>query len=438
MRLNACAVITICLCTNVVAGQELVSGRVVDSLRGGAPIPGAQVRVLGDAQTAVTDVNGHFRLSARTTGTVAVLWWAPRLDSLGLNGLRVDLGTSQPTNGLVLSTPSARGLFRLHCGHEPAEEETVLIGRVTDITGSPLPGAIAWVSWIALRARGTNVEQSLRASVDTADADGLIAVCGVPHGQTVYLEAQAGERRTGERALTIEDWVPFATIRAARARERRIIRGFASAGSAADSAPRSVASGTVRVAGDTASVAATIVDGRFSIEVTAGSVDLDLRAVGFQPRRLAVPDDLGDSVLRVSLAPTAPLLDTVRVRGRLDERKLADFEARRRRGMGRFITDSMLATFPRATAHGVASLVSGVQAAGGMYPALRIRGGAGFCDPRIFDDGSDRGKMTSIGDRVDLAALLERAARIEIYTAATAPPEFADFDGCGAVVIWSR
>ncbi len=68
---------------------------------------------------------------------------------------------------------------------------------------------------------------------------------------------------------------------------------------------------------------------------------------------------------------------------------------------------------------------------------LLIRSGSGFCEPRFFHDGQDVGKLNQqlITEQMDL---LQRAKRIEIYSAAEAPPQFNDFDGCGAVVGWAR
>ena len=135
----------------------------------------------------------------------------------------------------------------------------------------------------------------------------------------------------------------------------------------------------------------------------------------------------------IALEPLPPELAAVRVTAGPFERERLEFERRRQGALGDFVTDEMLERIPSISAKVVASMVPRL-IAGGSYPVLKLRRGFGFCDPRFFVDGLDYGKLGYVEQKL----LLQRAKRIEVYTANQAPPKFNDFDGCGAVVVWTR
>lgn len=66
-----------------------------------------------------------------------------------------------------------------------------------------------------------------------------------------------------------------------------------------------------------------------------------------------------------------------------------------------------------------------------------LRRGSAFCNPRFINNGIDEGVL--VHERAgEQWFLLERAKRIEVYTANQAPARYNDFDGCGVVVAWTR
>lgn len=115
-----------------------------------------------------------------------------------------------------------------------------------------------------------------------------------------------------------------------------------------------------------------------------------------------------------------------------------EFERRRRGPIGFFVTEDQLKRFPDVSANIVAMLVPRLRAVGGRgKPILMLRRGSGFCNPRFYSDGVDEGVL--INERSgEQAALLQRAKRIEVYSANQTPPRYNDNSGCGAVVVWTR
>lgn len=77
-------------------------------------------------------------------------------------------------------------------------------------------------------------------------------------------------------------------------------------------------------------------------EIEAGRYHIQVRAIGYAPGDVDAVVS-GDSMgVHFALERVAPTLDTVRVEATRVALRLAEFEARRREGLGRFLTDSML------------------------------------------------------------------------------------------------
>ena len=167
---------------------------------------------------------------------------------------------------------------------------------------------------------------------------------------------------------------------------------------------------------------------------------LEARAVGFQPRRVAV-DVVGDeiSMADVSLEAVAPVVDTVRVRSDRLSAQMAGFEQRRKLGFGHFFDESFLDKRNARTIADVLRQAPGVSINPGSnnrdQVTMRGTSGSGKCVPALFVDGVNTHAVDGIIDNVVNQADVRA---IEVYTGTGSTPiEFQTRNGCGSVVIWT-
>lgn len=142
--------------------------------------------------------------------------------------------------------------------------------------------------------------------------------------------------------------------------------------------------------------------------------------------------DLDDIALDV--APRE--LATVTVTGEAMTASQAQFEARKARAAGGvFVDEEQLKRLVVPSVSSVATFnprVAVQQTRNG--PMMMMRRGSEFCRPRFFIDGYDFRDITADEEN----SFLRVAKRVEMYTANNAPDQFADFNGCGAIVIWTH
>lgn len=431
-RLLALLCLLLLLLAPPLVAQHRLTGFVIDSVQGSRPVVGAQVMIRGQERMAVTGPDGGFDLGVQASGGFVLTAWYAGLDTLGLDALVREVAADWNGTPVVLTTPPVASLRIRHCGADPGgEERSVLMGLTSDRLGAPRRGVVVTATWQDLRLDSGTLRRTLLATVDTSDANGFFALCGVPLGESVSVVAVGPESESGERWVNIQAGANWTRIVAAAPTERREVSGRVERIDA-EGARIGVGGAEVSLAG--AEPTRTDSSGRFRTLAPAGSADVEVRAIGYQPFRGAIPDESSGEAWSILLEPVTAL-DTVRIVDRMPNRWLEEFEERRKLGMGRFATDSMLQRFPRVTPQALGSLFPIVVAVG---LAVKIRGATGICDPRVFEDGADLGPAKTTDDRLNVQRLLERAKRIEIYSASFAPPSFADFNGCGALVIWTR
>jgi hypothetical protein len=138
--------------------------------------------------------------------------------------------------------------------------------------------------------------------------------------------------------------------------------------------------------------------------------------------------ELGDVVLSSVVQQMAELT----VRERMLAQREQEFEYRRRVLRGYFFDEAELRRYPRVHAGVLAGRSPSLR--GGLGGLLRINRAFRQCTPRYWFDGVPYGNQPPAEVFDDF---LRRAKRVEVYFASFAPAEFADFDGCGAVVVWT-
>lgn len=418
-------------------GGSGVTGVVFDSLRTMRPVGGAEVVLLGSGTKVRTDEQGRFHFASIPPTATAIAHWAPWLDSLALPPLRVDLASLvRGGSEVVLATPSTATYQRAVCGAELGSLDGVLMGEARDALGAPVADAIVVARWTETSIGAGALSERLVATVDTTTASGHFALCGVPLVTVVSLRTIEGSRGSGEQSVAMSSPVQRHDVIVGSALVRARVRGRVVA---ASDVP--VVGAAVRLRGDSSRTARTDSAGAFEIAVPLRSGELHVRAVGYEPAhaRLMLRGETFDEV-RLALSTIPPELPTVNVTADMFAHERRGFEERRRGATGHFITDSQLVRLPVIGANSIADLVPRVRAALTRgKPLLMMSRGAGLCHPRFYEDGIDLGELASTIDRqLQQHDLLARAKRIEVYTANHTPPKFNDFDGCGAVVVWTR
>jgi len=414
--------------------QATLRGVLHDSLRTNKPIADAEVVLLGANRRAITDENGRFEFAGVAAGTATVAFAAPWLDSLALPPLQVAVTVGGAgISTVLLATPSRLAYQRAVCGTALGETEGILIGDLRTPEGELAAGIPVGARWYETRIGTGQFERVVRASLDSANANGFYTLCGVPTDAEVALVAATDSVASGDvivglngmpvarRDLTV---APHALLTRVRGR----LLGPDEKG---------LAGAVVALSGDSTRRARTDDEGRFVIvDVPRRSGQLVARALGFVPSLVAV-EPLGDDteLEDVALQRIPQELAAVNVTGQAMTAAQLQFETRRARGIGFFVSDSALSKFAVVNSTIVGSMIPRTNIRQTRQgPMLYLRRGSEWCRPRFFLEGYDNGDLSAEEENSAMA----RAKRVEVYTASNSPPQFNDFNGCGAVVIWSR
>lgn len=416
------------------AGTGAVRGTLHDSLRTKAPLAGVEVVLLGANRRVTTDAAGRFEFAGVPLGAATIAFAAPWLDSLALPPLQATVDvTADRAASVMLATPSRRSYQLAVCGAALADNEGILLGELRGPDGEVVAGVPVGAKWYETRIGTGQFERVVRASLDSTNAAGFYSLCGVPTDAEVALVAATDSIASGEIVMGLNG-APIArrdlTVAPAvvTVRVRGRLLGADSAG---------LPNATVALSGDSSRTARTDGDGRFVLPaVPRRSSQLVARALGFVPTLLAI-DPVGDELELEDLAmQKVPYdLSTVTVTGQAMTANQLQFDVRRERGIGFFVSDSALAKIPVVNSTVISAMIprTAIQQTR-QGPMIQLRRGSGFCRPRFFIDGYDNGNISAEEE----GSLMARAKRVEVYTASNAPPQFNDFDGCGVIVVWTR
>ncbi|MFN0098512.1 MAG: carboxypeptidase regulatory-like domain-containing protein [Gemmatimonadaceae bacterium] len=192
--------------------------------------------------------------------------------------------------------------------------------------------------------------------------------------------------------------------------------------------------------------------GRFRFtEVPAGQYLLIVRRIGFRPVSSIIQVGVRDT-LRLSflLEPALQTLDKVVITEERRSLKMLEFEERRRRGVGYFITQEQIEKRNLPVAADYLRLAPSISLAPSPNPsgisdlvAISKREGGS-----LFGDGALACAMQIVVDGVpmpprfplELLPTPREIAGFEIYAgAATVPPQFSGLDRrCGMILVWTR
>jgi Carboxypeptidase regulatory-like domain/TonB-dependent Receptor Plug Domain len=181
--------------------------------------------------------------------------------------------------------------------------------------------------------------------------------------------------------------------------------------------------------------------GLYTIQgLPAGTHRLQVRAIGFAPVELTVELEPGaDARQTIALPSLAPQsLDPVTVAETTTpaERRLVDFERRRRTGRGQYLTEEEIrragAANLRDALRGMRGVTEECWGSDGGCRVHMVRARHN-CPPEYVVDGHTNNTFGALTPIRDIVAL-------EVYTGPSdVPGEFAGtYAGCGVVVIWTR
>jgi hypothetical protein len=406
----------------------------------------------------VSDSAGRYALTGVPDGRYIIGFVHPILDSLGIEPtLREARVTGGRALHIDLATPGPSALRAAICGASASRDSgAVLVGVIRDARHEPVLDAVVMAEWLEVTLSANGLARQTPRITATSKANGWFALCNVPNAGTIFVSAARGDVTTDVIELPIP---------AERFVRRALYLGAARPG-VTDSSRRA---GSGRVSG----VVRTAVEGRplpgaqvsmidgpetranergewTLADAPGGTRMLEVRAIGYYPRRL--PADVVEDAppVRVELTTMKAVLDTVRINARREDlRRSNGFEDRRRSTIGQFLTDDdVLRRRPFVTSD-LFKMVPGmmvVPTSTVTQITLRSMFG-GRCIPSVFIDGTYMFDLSA--DDIDGFVSPDEIAGIEIYSGLGVPPQFSagnyglgpggrPKEPCGAVAIWTK
>ncbi len=439
--------------------QTTVRGTVYDSL-GRAPLGGAMVQLVGGSggRTATADSLGRFAFGDVADGKYMVSFFHPILDSLALQApLREVVVANRASAQVDVALPSPVRLRAAICCMSATQDTgAIVIGIVRTATdGAPAEKASVAAQWAEMSISKAGTVRRMPRVVATTGDNGWFAICNVPRGGQMSLEATRG----ADSSEAIDVQVPnsgYLRRELFIAPTRRIAMGDSrirvgdgrvtgTVISAADKQP--LANARVGIANGPQ--ARTNERGEFSItNAPLGTRMLDVRALGYYPEHRDIDVEVGGAPVRVSLMTMRSVLDTIKVTARAISTDIAGFEQRSQTGAGRYYGAEFISRFGLSSADQVLKRVPGLKIVHDfstsddiitMRSASAVHGDptGGSCSPNVYVNNVRLGEATA--DDIDSWAPVNKIIGIEVYNAGFAPPQFSEgMSSCGSIVIWTK
>ncbi len=184
-----------------------IEGLVYDSTAS-QPLAGARVFLWNTSMFATTDDAGRFAIEDVPAGDYSLVFFHPRLTSLGVSSGRTPITVDEDDRlSVALSTPSMMTIMSLLCEVEdPGQQAGRAIGYVGDAsTGVPLPGAQVLLTWTEDNPDGGRRMGTAQARTD---ADGWYSICTLPAGEDVQGTAYFFGQQTNSRSFRLPEGLP--------------------------------------------------------------------------------------------------------------------------------------------------------------------------------------------------------------------------------------
>ena len=438
----------------------VITGVVFDSLamRGlaGATVQLVAVGAPTAGRSATSDARGNFEFLDVPVGSYLLGFFHPKLDSLGLTSetKQLDLRIDRPMQ-TQLAIPSGRTIAQNVCGASfVGEGSGLLLGYVRGVSNAmPRADAKVSVKWAEIVIDNGSIRRVISSVDATTNGTGQYALCGVPLGTSVLLQAAVAGDSSGQFEMTLPPNAFLNRDVFVSSFERLRVRSL-------DSLPDTeLLRGTGRVRGRVMGVngrpvrdarvtvwgtglnATTNPDGEFALSsLPSGTHALEVRAIGFSPTQVAIDIMPGQSERAdVELSAIAVTLDTVKVTAQraYASRRLIEMERRMRSGMGHFLTAKEINKRNPWVLTDLLRSMAGIR----MYPGrlssyvvlMRDPRGNGLCEPTIVVDNVRM--VVDEGFPIDNIVPMDDINAIEVYTNMVPGEFYNPVTQCGAIVI---
>ena len=437
-------------------GRASISGIVVDSVRGG-PLRDAVVRLEPSGRESFTNDSGTFAFQGVPPGQYRLRVMHFMLDTLGLAVETPSFSIDSVPVSVPVAVPSPIRIITSLC---PAGQllrgPRAIFGLARDVdTDAPLTGArvtfVYTTNPLLDKVAGSAVDLSVREA--RPDSTGRFRICGVPAGARGRLQVERGGVTSGEVEVSDEGVLVVAGLRVSSVTAvrtatgpggtaTRVLVGNARlSGRIRDRDGSPAVGARVTVLG-TNSVAVTGSRGEFTLDsLPGGTQTVEVRKLGLGAVHKTVElSSLATATIDVALTEAATLLAPITS---VDRRELdldrVGFTERQRMGAGYFYEGDRV----RKTGLSFSETL-------GEVPSLRVvrigdlnyryvirdRRDPQGCVNFIVD--GNRWLSTTEGD-IDNFVTPKEVEALEVYGAATVPPEFASSTKgkCTTIVVWT-
>ncbi len=435
-----------------------------------APLVNATIQLVSETDrgrsfTATTDSTGRYRIPGVRSGRYLAGLYHEVLDVLGAEAPTLRLLIRPDTAArLDFGTPSARTARAAICGPTAYGDTTgALIGIVRDAeSGAGLNEAKVVVTWNEIQADETGIRNAHRRYPAKVRPGGVYTICGLPaDGGRVEANAEATGRAGGiidvavmPRGVVRRDFllgdsttavlvqVPdtMAAVEKRPAYPTTVSRGSARLTGMVRGRDGRVLPGARLQVWGSGVTGRTTDNGAFALSgLPSGTYNLEVRAIGYEPRRVAV--DLSSrraNAVDVVLEKQVATLQGITVTGK-SSKAAADYNGfleRKKSSFGRFYTEEDIVNRGAFVMSDVMRTTPGMSVTpnGQFGNVVRGRGG---CVPEVYVDGM---RVAQGADELDNIVKPQDVGGVEVYSgSAGLPPQFMSGNsGCGAVVVWTK
>ncbi len=357
----------------------VLRGTVVDSVSG-APVPGAQISVLGALLDAETDAAGKFSISGMLPGEYVLEVRTPSLDSASAVH-QSPLVFSDSTAAMSIRVPNASQLIAALCRAAGAklEQPGVVFGSVTSRDSLPPRNVHVVVEWTDAAAG-----RQARWIDARATAQGAFRACGVPLGTPLTVRAESDAATATPAEVHIQPSSRFVRVDLSLDRPRTVIASAVFTGTVSDSLEHPIAGADISIP-ELGLSAQSNDRGRFRIaNVSPGEHRILVRRVGYGAADTRLEFPANQTVDKRVILSRFVLLDSVVVTAGHRDVRLEEFEENRKLGLGKFLTREDLAKAEGRTLSGVVEQLSGVKMVQGRGNGSWVASSRGIRSLRVF------------------------------------------------------
>jgi hypothetical protein len=420
-----------------------LAGVVIDSIHGGALL-GAMVVVSGTDRSATVDSTGRFRIDSIPPGDHELGVFHPLLDSLSISisSKNVALPAGLVTT-VIMATPSAPTVVSAYCSEEERKRGMgTVIGRVLAVeSDDPVKDVtVRYTSLSAIYANGRQIKRDVLTREVKTKPTGDFALCGLPIVTGGTVRAAHGDITTGEMVADVSKWL----IASVTLRLDTLKRGTAVVlGRIVDDKGKPLPRADVSLAGSRLKTV-TGDSGTFALrDLPAGSQTIEVRKVGFAATDTALMLSSKSPVQFDMTLRAAPVtLSTVNINA-LREAALVrvGFEDRRKRGIGRYLTEDQVKNRGAMQLSDLMRMMPGFIVRQTRFGQVILQGRG--------QSMMNRGCVVYLVDRmpipdrplgsIDSFVKPDDIIGLEVYNPAEAPADLVGAPmSCSVVVIWTR